>query len=72
MVGPELKANIAGHTSCLLVHVNVGRYSSSRNNPRCPSSDLANSIAAIQANVTWFVLDVLTEAVCVLCELSLF
>jgi hypothetical protein len=72
MVGPELEANVAGHTSCLLVHVNVGRYSSSRNNPRCPSSDLANSIAAIQANVTWFVLDVLTKAIRVLCELSLF
>jgi hypothetical protein len=52
MVGPELKANVVGYTSCLLVHVNVGRYSSSRNNPRCPSSDLANSIAAVQANVT--------------------
>jgi hypothetical protein len=72
MVGLELKANVAGYTSCLLVHINVGRYSSSRNNPGCPSSDLANSIAAIQADVTWFVLDVLTEAVRVLCELLLF
>jgi hypothetical protein len=30
-----------------LARVNVGRYSSSRNNPGGPSSDLANSIAAI-------------------------
>jgi hypothetical protein len=47
MAVQELEVGATGYISCLLARVNVGRYSSLRNNPRGPSFDLANSIAAV-------------------------
>jgi hypothetical protein len=72
MAVQELEVGVTGYISCLLVYISVGRYSSSHSSLRCLSFTLASSIAAVIAVVVLSVLGALTEAVCVLCGLSLF